>query len=122
MRVCLVSTEFAPYNGWGVGAYTAQAAQALSRAGHEVWVLTDSSPGLVAELGRPQHERRHKHLRFEIINRKAGAAAVGHVPCRTTRGPLAIYESLRRLHERERLEYVEFADFYGGGYFAVRAR
>jgi glycosyltransferase involved in cell wall biosynthesis len=117
MRVCLVSTEFAPFHGWGVGTYASQAARAFAGAGHEVHVLTDDSPRLRAEarLIAPG-------VRFHVIERRAGAAGLEHVPCRATRGALAIHTTLARLHGAHRFEYVEFADFYGPGFFAVEAR
>ena len=44
MRICLVSREFAPYYGAGIGTYLASVTRALSRAGHEVHVLTAKLP------------------------------------------------------------------------------
>ena len=67
MRVCLVSPEVAPFHGWGVGAYTAQAARALAAAGHEVHVLTRGEASLRAELERPEAQRLLPGVRFHVI-------------------------------------------------------
>ncbi len=117
MRVCLVSRELAPFTGWGVGTYAANMARALADAGHETHVLTAPVPA-VAEQGEALFPGIHVHT----IERSGPPASLRHVPCRATQGPLAIFQTLRVLHERHAFEYIEFADFYGEGYFAARAR
>ncbi|MFM9996345.1 MAG: glycosyltransferase [Phycisphaerales bacterium] len=117
MRACLVSTEFAPFSGWGVGSYAANMARALIDAGHETHVLTAPAPGV--------HDRGAEFfpgVRFHTIDRSGAPASLPHVPCRATQGPLAIFQTLRSLDEACGFDYVEFADCYGLAYFAVQAR
>ncbi|MCC6661327.1 MAG: glycosyltransferase [Phycisphaerales bacterium] len=121
MRICLVSTELAPLSGWGVGAYTAQAARALAGAGHDVHVLTEGTPAVLAEMSRPAAERALPGLALHAVER-GGEAALPHVPCRATRGPMGIYLTLRRLHAEFGFEYIEAADIYGAGYFIAKGR
>ena len=121
MRICLVSTELAPFNGWGVGASTAQAARALAAAGHEVHVLTEGAPGVREHATRPSHQRTHPGVTIHAMERR-GLAALPHVPARATRTPLAVYETLRDLHARHHFKFIEVADFYGLAYFALQAR
>lgn len=45
MNIALVSREFPPFYGGGIGTYTEQAAHALASAGHRVVVLTVSDDG-----------------------------------------------------------------------------
>lgn len=45
MRICLVSREFPPFYGGGIGTYVLQAARALTMAGHHVVVLTVTNDG-----------------------------------------------------------------------------
>lgn len=47
MNIALVSREFTPFYGGGIGTYTEQAACALAEAGHRVVVLTISDDGSV---------------------------------------------------------------------------
>ncbi len=119
MRTCIVSRELAPFTGWGVGTYAANAARALADAGHETHVLTAPprsgfDPDTAASL--------FPGVRIHAIDRSGPPASLRHVPSRATQGPLAIFQTLRALHERHAFDYVEFADFYGEAYFAAQAR
>lgn len=122
MRVCLVSPEFAPFSGWGVGAYTSHMAAALRDAGHDVHVITAGVPALRRELESPPGQRKIPGVTFHLIDLESGRAALPHVPCRTTRGPMATHHAVIEAHRVHRFDYIEFADFYGHGYFAVQAR
>lgn len=46
MNVCLVSREYPPFFGGGIGTYNVQWARTLSRAGHRVVVVTVSDDGV----------------------------------------------------------------------------
>lgn len=55
MNIALVSREFPPFYGGGIGTYTEQAAWALASAGHAVIVVTASEDGT----------RRREHVRVD---------------------------------------------------------
>ena len=118
MRACIVSRELAPFTGWGVGTYAANMARAMADAGHETHVLTAPAPG----LGGADAERLFSGISVHTIDRSGPPASIPHVPCRATQGPLAIFQTLRALHERHAFDYIEFTDVYAEGYFAVQAR
>lgn len=117
MRVCLVSRELAPFSGWGVGTYAANAARALASAGHETHVLTAPSAGV-----RDRGPGEFPGVTLHVIDRSGPPASLRHVPCRATQGPLAIFETLRALDDRHPFDYIELTDVYAEGYFAVRGR
>lgn len=54
MNIALVSREFPPFYGGGIGTYTEQAAHALAEGGHRVLVLTVSRDG---STSRSPHDR-----------------------------------------------------------------
>jgi glycogen synthase len=45
MHICLVSREYPPFFGGGIGTYTVQFGQALATAGHRVTIVTVSNDG-----------------------------------------------------------------------------
>ncbi len=119
MRMCIVSRELAPFTGWGVGTYAANAARALADAGHETHVLT-APPR--SGFGKDIAASLFPSVRLHSIDRSGPPASLRHVPCRATQGPLAIFQTLRALHQRHAFDYIEFADFYGEACFAAQAR
>lgn len=117
MRVCLVSSELAPFQGWGIGAATGSLAKALRDAGHEVHLLIDDLPGL-RERGGIEFSGIHIH----ILEPSDFAGALDQVPCECTRRPLVVHRRLKALHARLRFDAIEFNDFFADGYFAFQAR
>ncbi|GJQ30517.1 MAG: hypothetical protein HBSAPP03_24010 [Phycisphaerae bacterium] len=117
MRVCLVSSELAPFRGWGVGAATASLALALREAGHEVHLLIDDLPGL-RERGGLEFPGIHIH----ILEPADFAAALDQVPAECTRRPLVVYRRLADLHTRLKFDAIEFNDFFADAYFVLQAR
>src|SRR5262245_8476885 len=53
MTICLISREYPPFFGGGIGSYTVRWSRALAGAGHRVVVLTVSDDG---REGRERHE------------------------------------------------------------------
>lgn len=117
MRICLVSREFVPFWGAGIGTYASQMAAAWQQAGHETHVLCPPHPG-VAEQGpalRPG-------VRFHTVDTKKGAAALEAYRFAFMQHAMAVYESLLDLHARHPFDYIEFPEYWGEGYFALRGR
>lgn len=117
MRVCLVSREFAPFWGAGIGTYAASIARALAGAGHEVHVLSADHRNLSATGPRLFPGVRFHPRRAELAPAEAGACAWGF-----QRHALEVFRCLESLHERFRFEYVEFPDYWAEGYFALKAK
>ncbi len=82
MRICLVSHEFAPFHGAGIGTYASLMAAAWAGAGHEVHVLTGAHPGVLED-----GPRMRPGVRFHMVDPGApgvlagiGTWAVARVP------------------------------------------
>lgn len=117
MRICLVSNEFAPLHGSGVGVYAAEAARAWRDAGHEVHAITGDHAGL-AEHG----PRLFPGVIFHPVDLQSGAASDLPEPLGAVQWPLGAYERLVALHAAVGLDYAEFPDFGGEGHFAIQGR
>jgi glycosyltransferase involved in cell wall biosynthesis len=116
MRLCLVSREFAPFQGWGAGTYASLMAKACADAGHEVHVLT-SDPETIA-----QGPRLRPGVRFHEVDMTHQLAELPAYCCHPQRYAYAVYLSLKTIHGKHRFEAIEFPDFLGEGYFAIRAK
>lgn len=116
MRVCLVSSEFAPFHGWGAGTYASLAAAAFAAAGHETHVLShvrdliDAGPRL-----RPG-------VRFHAIDWDAAPVRWHGWPTHPVRHAMGVHQALRKLHAAHPFDYIEFPDFGGEGFFVTQAR
>jgi glycosyltransferase involved in cell wall biosynthesis len=117
MRICLVSREFVPFFGAGIGTYASQMAGAWAASGHEVHVLTAPHEG-VLERGpviRPG-------VRFHVTSPDRGAAALDAYRFEFLRHAMAVFEALRGLHRELRFDYIEFPEYWAEGYFAINAK
>lgn len=113
MRICLTSSEVAPFHGWGVGTCTTNYLLALRDAGHDVHLLADDLPGLRAQGAST--------LPGVTVHTLTGEG-LHHVPCIHTRRPLEIYRRLRGLHAAHGFEGMLFNDFYADAFHVLRAR
>jgi glycosyltransferase involved in cell wall biosynthesis/GT2 family glycosyltransferase len=114
MRICLVSRELAPYAGGGIGTYVALMARALVESGHEVHVLTQAHPDLPP--------RNSDGVWLHAVALHEGLAARDVFPYFPQRYAMAVLESLQRLDAERPFELIEFAEFYGEGAHALRAK
>ena len=116
MRVCLVTREFSPFWGAGIGTYAAAMARAWAAGGHEVHVLTAPHKGL--ETNAP---RLYPGVSFHTLGPIAASEAA---QCRYPfhQYALQVFRTFDALHEKHLFEYVEFPDYWGEGYFVLRAK
>src|ERR1043165_585549 len=117
MRVCLVTREFSPFWGAGIGTYAAAMARAwVSGGGHEVHVLTAPHKGL--ETNAP---RLYPGVTFHTLGPIAASEAA---QCKYPfhQYALQVFRTFDALHEKHLFEYVEFPDYWGEGYFVLRAK
>lgn len=116
MRICLVSHEFAPFHGAGIGTYASLMAAAWAGAGHEVHVLTGAHPGVLED-----GPRMRPGVRFHTVDPGAPGVLAG-IGTWAERNALGVLEALERLHAQSPFDYIEFPDYGGEGAYATWAR
>ncbi len=117
MRICLVSREVAPFWGAGIAVYVSLMARAWAAAGHEVHVLSEPHAGMLED-----GPRTHKGVRFHAVDIHAGQCLLDGFRSPLERHAMAVHEKLDELHRQHPFDYIEFADFGGEGWLALRAR
>jgi len=117
MRICLVSREYAPFQGAGIGTYVSQMARAYVAAGHEVHVITEPHPRLASDGPRVRPGVEHHAVDIE-----SGVAAMDGFGAGAMRHSTAAHELLSRLHAAHAFDYIEFPDYGGEGFVALAAR
>ncbi|MEC9373249.1 MAG: glycosyltransferase family 4 protein [Planctomycetota bacterium] len=109
MRIALVSREYPPFFGGGIGSYARHIAPALAEAGHEVHVVTQTFD--------------ETHPRFAVEGH-AGRLMVHRAPCPgdpagwtslTMRFATLASRIVARLAREKRIDVVEFAECEGAG-------
>ena len=116
VRICIISREFAPYFGAGIGTYAANWARALTDAGHDVHVLTRNHAGIL--------ERGHSEfpgVTFHIIDPVDGPPRLDHNYPYARHG-LAVLKTIRRLHERFAFDVIEYPDYWAEGHALSQAK
>jgi glycosyltransferase involved in cell wall biosynthesis len=122
VRIALVSREFLPFWGAGIGAYAASMARAWSRAHdaqgrpHEVVVLTADHPGLMTHA-----PKAFPGVSFHVPGPLKGEAdrAACRWPMHTR--SMAVFRTLDQLHADKPFDYIEMPDYFAEGYFTLRA-
>jgi glycosyltransferase involved in cell wall biosynthesis len=129
MNVCLVSREFPPFVGGGIGSYTRRLATELARRGHAVVVVTVSDDGLdhreeidgfvverLAFIRGSDWSRPDPSVDTPAVR----AAFEGlHPICALS---LIIRERLPRLIDEFGFDVIEFPDTGALGWFTLNAR
>jgi len=115
LRICLVSKELSPFFGGGIGTYVTLMSQAFANAGHEVHLLTAAHPGLERAPDVLPGVRVHAVTALE-------PGFAGAFPFAPLRHAMAAYTTLKALHAQHPFDYIEFPEYEGEGYFALRAR
>ncbi|MBC7834228.1 MAG: glycosyltransferase family 4 protein, partial [Phycisphaerales bacterium] len=112
-----MSRELAPFYHGGIGTYVAQFARALIAAGHDVHILTEPHEDL--------HEKGPSLLPgvvLHAVNVKEGVSAMGAYPTYPMRHAMGVYQALKHLHKKYRYDCIETPDYWGEGYFVLRAK
>lgn len=116
MKVCLISREFAPFFGAGIGTYAACWARALTEAGHEVHVLTRNHEGV-----RERGPALFPGVTFHIVDHADGPPRLDHnYPY--ARHSLAVLKSVRRLHKRHGFDVIEYPEYWAEGHALSQAK
>lgn len=122
MRICLISREYPPDTGWGgVGAFNYHMAHSLTRAGHDVEVVSlsagDSARSSLEE-GVMVHRVAWKHL-LDELNLTLVAAPASHYVIKTT---VALWMRFIELHSPKAFDVVEVPEHLAGGLFHAMTR
>lgn len=116
MKVCLISREFAPFFGAGIGTYAACWARALTQAGCDVHVLTRNHEG-VLERG----PSLYPGVTFHVVDPADGPPKLDHnYPY--ARHALAVLKTVQRLHERFQFDVIEYPDYWAEGHALSQAK
>ncbi len=115
MRICLISREFAPFFGAGIGTYASAWCRALVAGGHEVHVVSRDHPGL-----RERGPAMFPGVTFHVVDPADGPPRLDH-NYNYARHALAVLETVRRLHERRPFDVIEYPDYWAEGHAVGRA-
>lgn len=134
MRVCIVSVEYPPFRGGGIGTYAYNMSRFLEEAGHEVHVIANAwvehAPEPPPALERQGNLWIH---RVDALTNHYGPrppyegddSAVGKV-CRWWDSSLywsyLAAREIERVCREYRIEVIEFPECYAESYIAMRRR
>jgi glycosyltransferase involved in cell wall biosynthesis len=116
MRIALVSNEFAPFHGAGIGTYASLMAAAWHSAGHEIHIFTGPHAGVLEE-----GPRLRPGVWFHLVDPGGGPGRAG-IGTASERYALGVLGVLERLHDDRVFDYIEFPDYGGEGAAAMWAR
>ena len=121
LRIALVSREFHPLGGGGIGVQMAASAAALAEIA-EVTVITSSShESRYRELVRAGEASLHPDVRVAFVEEPIPGehgSYYGFMHLYSTR----VYQLLRELYGSRGPDLIEFADFLGEGLVTVQGR
>lgn len=116
MKLCLISREFAPFFGAGIGTYAACWARALASAGHTVHVVTRNHEGI-----RERAPDLYPGITFHVIDPADGPPKLDHnYPY--ARHALAVLNTVRRLHAQIHFDAIEYPDYWAEGHALSQAK
>lgn len=137
MKICIVSCEYPPFGGGGIGTYSWNMSRFLAEAGHEVHVIANAWPDYAAK--NPAFVKRIDEIpnltvhRVDAITDKYGPrppydvdeSPIGKV-CRWWDSSLfwsyLAAEELEKVVREHQVEVVEYPECYAEGYIAMRRR
>ncbi len=137
MRICLVSSEYPPFSGGGIGTYTNITSRALAEAGHEVHVIanawTDRGTNHRAALEHVDASGRLHVHRIPALNNQYGPCPPHDQPfdplgtiCRQREcslyWSLRVAERLTELHKEFNIDVVEYPECFAEAYVALARR
>jgi glycosyltransferase involved in cell wall biosynthesis/GT2 family glycosyltransferase len=117
VRVLLVSRELQGFLGGGIGTYAAEMARTLAVRGHEVHLLTAPHEHL-----RQRGPQLVPGVRIHTVDLTVGRAGLEAYPTFPMRYSMAVLDAVERLTREAALDYIEFPDYHGEGYFTTRAK
>lgn len=136
MRIALVSHEYPPFRGGGIGTYATVMADVFARAGHQVHVVTNrfGYGSTNPQHALPYHREGNLHIHRVDALTDDWHARPPHddamsVPGRVYRhwSPYLYYaervaDELERIHAEHRLDVAEFPECAAEGFSAIRRK
>ncbi len=133
MRIGLVSFEYPPFHGGGIGTYAGIMSRRLASAGHEVHVVANGWDGVAAGPdptagvdGLTVHRIRGLDSRYEPLDPHDRLDDPLGAVCRTFDRSVywstLVADALAGLRRRHRLDVVEFPECFAEGAVALRRR
>jgi glycosyltransferase involved in cell wall biosynthesis len=112
LRVCLVSREYPPDTGQsGVGTYMHSIAQALTKLGHDVSVVS------LAREGEREYSEGGIRVRRIVPRRRRGLWRLQPwLPIWNLEYSASVFEVLRELHDRQPFDVIQFPEWGFEGY------
>src|SRR5579863_10111981 len=127
MRICIVSCEYPPFHGGGIGTYSAIQSHALAEAGHDVHVISNSwadyFPG-EAEVAGGRIGRGHLTVhRLDVLSttyrprppHEADTDPIGQVSRyweSSLYWSMHVADELARLNSENRFDVVEYPECF----------
>jgi glycosyltransferase involved in cell wall biosynthesis len=124
---CFVTYEMHPTARGGAGVLIHHAADRLLAAGHEVVLILGIPASFVKqfmEKDRHTHLSRPENCRAYCVDELCAdmTFSAANVPCSFQWESLRWAHALRKVREIEKIDYVEFFDYCGAGYYAFAER
>ncbi|MFO0947793.1 MAG: glycosyltransferase family 4 protein [Planctomycetota bacterium] len=134
MKICIVSVEYPPFRGGGIGTYAYNMSRFLAEAGHEVHVIANSwTEHATTPPPRLEHNGNLWIHRIDAIDNHYGPrppydadeSPIGKV-CRWWDSSLfwstLAADELERVCQEHQIEVVEYPECYAEAYIAMRRR
>ena len=133
MRIALVSFEYPPFHGGGIGTYAGIMSRHLARAGHEVHVIANGFNGefdgddpAVGVPGLVVHRLHALDRDYRPVGPHDRPGDPLGTVCRRVEKALywsvLVADELERLHRELALDVVEFPECFAEGFTALRRR
>jgi len=122
MNICLISNEYPSENcGGGIGTYTSHLARYFSRMGHRVWVICRStseqdSDIIIRDGNLTVYSIKNKRIRLPLLARFFRLSYD-----RISRS-LAVYDKVREILSKEKIDIIETPNFCAEGLFCLRLK
>jgi glycosyltransferase involved in cell wall biosynthesis len=107
--VCLVSRELYPFQKAGIGVYIHNLAESLIDHGHKVFIITSEEN----KINKSIYENKVEVIPI-IINNKSLVFEDYNFAY-----SFAVYQCLKELTKKNHIDLIEFADYFGEGFFSV---
>src|SRR5215831_5234691 len=114
MNIVYVSREYGPVTGGGIGTYIANVCRSFAADGHRVFLLTDC-------LNDTNNSLLPKGVQW-VNTEDSQPQQHGQFFSECQEYSYRVLNTLRNLAKREKLDIVEFPDFRGEGFAAIRAK
>ncbi|MFW5437701.1 glycosyltransferase [Paenibacillus apiarius] len=111
MNICLVSRELYPFQKAGIGVYVHNLTKSLAKNDHRIFIITSKSNQVECDQGEYYQEPN-----INIIGVEEESLIIGDFSLAYS---LGVYHQLKRLTTKEEISLIEFADYFGEGFYSL---